>query len=83
MADCSADPYLTVAALVVASLNGLRMKDALQLADKLYVDVNIFSPEYKEKLAALKQLPASVGNRLKRSRLKRHIFEADGIFPKG
>jgi len=83
VADCSADPYLTVAALVVASLYGLRMKDALQLADKLYVDVNIFSPEYKEKLAALKQLPASCWESAEALEAKRHNFEADGIFPKG
>mgnify|MGYP005619436943 CR=1 FL=1 len=47
VADGSANPYLTVAGLIVAALDGLRRSDALQLAEKLYIDVNIFKPEFK------------------------------------
>jgi len=83
VADGSANPYLTVAGLITAALDGLRRPDALELADKLYVDVNIFKPEFKEKLASLKQLPASCWESAEALEAKRQKFENDGIFPKG
>lgn len=83
VADGSADPYLTVAALIVASLDGLRRHDALELAEKLYVDVNIFSPEFKDRLATLKQLPESCYESAEALEAKRVKFERDGIYPKG
>ncbi len=83
VADGSADPHLTVAGLIIASLNGIRRADSLEMADKLYAHVNIFSPEFKEKLASLNQLPASCFESADVLDKKRAIFEADGIFPKG
>lgn len=83
VADGSANPYLTVAGLIIASLNGLRRSDSLERAEKLYVDVNIFRPEFKERLASLKRLPASCYESAEVLEQKRNVFEADGIFPKG
>ncbi|MGE0077481.1 MAG: glutamine synthetase family protein [Bacteroidales bacterium] len=83
VADGSADPYLTIAGLIITSLNGLRRFDSLEMADRLYANVNIFSSEFKDKLAMLKQLPASCYESAEILEKKRAIFEADGIFPKG
>ncbi|BDX37149.1 glutamine synthetase [Tenuifilaceae bacterium CYCD] len=83
VADGSADPYLTVAGLIIASLNGIRRADSLEMAEKLYAHVNIFSPEFKDKLATLNQLPASCFESAEVLDKKRSTFEADGIFPKG
>lgn len=81
--DGSADIYLTLAALVVASLSGIKDENALQTAEKIYVDGNIFSPQNKAKLANLKQLPLSCFESAEALEKKRTIFEANHIFPKG
>lgn len=83
VADGSADPYLTVAGLIIASLNGIRRPDSLEMAEKLYANVNIFSPEFKDRLATLNQLPASCFESAEVLDRKRSTFEADGVFPKG
>jgi len=83
VADGSADPYLTVAGLVVAALRGIEMPEALDMAERLYVSGNIFRPEFRERLATFKQLPASCVESAEALEAKRAIFEADGIFPAG
>ena len=83
VADGSADPYLIVAGLVIASLHGIDMPDALDMAGKLYVSGNIFRPEFKERLAGLKHLPASCVESAEALDAKRDIFEENGIFPAG
>ena len=83
VADGSADPYLTVAGLVVAALRGIDMPDALDMAERLYVSGNIFRPEFRERLAEFRQLPASCIESAEALAAKRAIFEADGIFPAG
>ncbi len=57
--DGSADIYLLMAGLTVAARQGLEMKDALDIAQRNYVDVNIFHDEHKEKTKCLDQLPSS------------------------
>lgn len=57
--DGSADIYLLMAGLTVAARTGLEMKDALEISQRTYVDVNIFHDEHKEKTKCLAQLPAS------------------------
>jgi glutamine synthetase len=81
--DGSADIYLTLAGLVVAALKGLNMPNALSLAEQLYVDVNIFKPEHKDKLEKLKQLPISCWESADALEAKREIFENNHIFPEG
>ncbi|MDD4425504.1 MAG: glutamine synthetase family protein [Mariniphaga sp.] len=81
--DGSADIYLTLAALIVASLSGLKDENALKKAEKLYVDVNIFHPDNKEKIAKLKQLPLSCWESAGALEQKRTLFEVNHVFPKG
>lgn len=81
--DGSADIYLIIAGLIVTSLKGINMPNALELAEKLYVDVNIFKPEHKDKLAKLKQLPLSCWESADALAAKRDVFEENLIFPKG
>ncbi|MDD3933393.1 glutamine synthetase family protein [Methanoculleus sp. UBA303] len=83
VADGSADPYLIVAGLVVASLHGIEMPGALDAAERLYVSGNIFRPEFRERLAELNQLPASCVESAEALEAKREIFEENGIFPVG
>ena len=81
--DGSADLYHLLAGLVVAAQHGLEMNNALEIAEKLYVDVNIFDDEHKEKLAQLEKLPESCYDSALCLEKKREAFEKNGIFPKG
>ena len=47
-ADGTADIYLLMAGLAVAARHGLEMKDALEYADRTYVDVNIFKEDHND-----------------------------------
>lgn len=77
--DGSANIHLVMAGLIVASLHGINMPDALQLADQLYVEGNIFRNIPAQQL---QQLPASCVESGKRLSSKRWIFENMDIFPK-
>ena len=79
-ADCSADIYQLIAAMVVAARTGFEMENALDRADDLYVSVNIHNDENKEKLAQLKSLPDSCVASAKALAGQREIFEERGIF---
>jgi glutamine synthetase len=59
------------------------MPNALELAEKLYVNVNIFAEENKAKLDTLSALPASCYDSAIALENKRTMFEANGIFPTG
>ncbi len=78
--DGSANIYLLLAGLAVAARHGLEMKDALELAKKLYVDVNIFSPEHKEVQEKLPQLPASCWESADNLLRDREIYQKDHVF---
>jgi glutamine synthetase len=79
-ADGSADIYLLLAGLAVAARYGLEMEGALELADKLYVDVNIFSPEHKKVQERLPQLPTSCWESAESLLKDREIYQRDGVF---
>ncbi len=81
--DGSADVYHLLAGIAVAVNKGLTMPDALEVANSLYVDVNIFDPKHKEKLAGLKHLPYSCYESAEKLDSSRTLFEANGIFPSG
>lgn len=81
--DGSADIYLLMTGLVVGALHGLEMPNALELANQLYVDCNIFKDENKHILEKLEQLPISCWESADRLKAKREIFENHGIFTKG
>ncbi len=81
--DGSADIYLLLAGLVVAARHGLEMENALDIAGELYVDVNIFMEEHKDKLARLRGLPDSCWESADALDEKRDVFEKNGVFPSG
>jgi glutamine synthetase len=60
--------------------HGLTMSNALDKAEKLYVDVNIFHEEHKEKLAQLEELPLSCYESAESLIRLREHFERDNIF---
>ncbi len=81
--DGSADIYEFLSCLVIAAQHGIESKDSLQLAEKLYVDVNIFSDEYKDKLEGLNSLPTSCWESADQLGNARKLLEKNGIFPAG
>jgi len=78
--DGSANIHLLLAGLAVATRYGLEMKDALALTSKLYVNVNIFSPENKRIQEKLPQLPTSCWGSAECLLKDREIYEGDGVF---
>lgn len=78
--DGSANVYLLLAGLAVAARHGLEMEGALDVADKLYVDVNIFAHEHKKLQQQLPQLPTSCWESSECLLKDRAIYERDGVF---
>jgi glutamine synthetase len=81
--DGSADIYKLFAGIVVAVEHGLEMPDALEKAQKLNVDYNIFREKDKNKGIKLESLPASCWESAECLLSQRQFFEKDGIFPAG
>jgi len=79
--DGSAQIHLLLGGLAVAARHGLEMKGALELANKLYVDVNIFSPEHGGVQEKLPQLPASCWESAESLLRDREIYQQGGVFP--
>jgi glutamine synthetase len=79
--DGSADIYLLCAGLTVAARHGLEMKNALEFAEKTYVDVNIFEEQHKSRVSQLEQLPLSCWNSAEALEKQRSIYEEYGVFP--
>ncbi len=80
--DGSADVYLLLAGLTVAARHGIEMQNALELAEKWYVDVNIFDDCFKDRLAQLNQLPVSCWDSAKVLEKQAEIYEKYDVFPK-
>ena len=78
--DGSADLYLLLAGLAVACRHGIESEDALELAEKTYVDVNIHSDENKDRLLMLEQLPDSCEASAGCLERQRHVYEQYGVF---
>jgi glutamine synthetase len=81
--DPSADLYLLFAAFAVGVRHGLEMKNALDIAKKLYIDVNIFKDEHKDRLAQLEHLPASCHESAQALKKYKDIFTQYGVFTDG
>jgi glutamine synthetase len=81
--DGSADIYMLMAGIAVAIQHGLEMPGALEMADKLYVDYNIFREKDKAAGKKLEALPASCYESADALLSLRKYFEKDGIFPAG
>lgn len=80
-ADGSADVYLLLAGLAVAARRGFSNPDALSVAEKTYVSVNIHDKANADRVAALRQLPASCTQSADCIEAQREIYEAEGVFP--
>ncbi len=80
--DASANVYLLLAGLAVALRHGLekKEKDALALAAKTYVNVNIHKAENAKLLASLATLPDSCWASADRLLAQRKVYEAKGVF---
>jgi glutamine synthetase len=78
--DGSADIYQLLAGLCVACRHGFELPDALDIAKKTYVDVNIHDKANENILERLSQLPDSCDASADCLQRQRNIFEDRGIF---
>ena len=78
--DGSADLYQLLAGLCVACRHGFEMKDALEVAERTYVSVNIHAAENASRLATLDQLPDSCVASSACLERQRKVFEEYGVF---
>jgi len=77
--DGSANIYLLLAGLAVAAKHGIQeMDNAVEYANSLYVDVNVFDDE--ELQERLPQLPSSCAESADKLLADRTIYENDGVF---
>ncbi|MBR4721800.1 MAG: glutamine synthetase, partial [Muribaculaceae bacterium] len=79
-ADGSADVYQYLAGLAVACRYGFELENALDVASRTYVDVNIHDAANADRLAQLDQLPVNCAESADRLLEKREVFEAHGVF---
>lgn len=79
--DGSADIYLLLSGLTVAARHGFEIENALEIADKTYVDVNIFDAEHKSKQESLDQLPQSCDESADILLAQKDIYMKYGVFP--
>ena len=78
--DGSADVYELIAGLAVACRYGFELDNALEIAERTYVNVNIHKKENADKLKDLAQLPDSCAASADCLESQRSIFEARGVF---
>ena len=82
-ADGSADVYQLLAGLAVALRYGFELENALEIAEKTYVDVNIHAEENASRLATLDSLPVDCAGSADSREAVRDVFEARGVFSRG
>ena len=78
--DGSADLYQLIAGLAVACRHGFELENALDIAEKTYVNVNIHQKENEDKLKDLAQLPDSCEASADCLEKQRAIFEKHNVF---
>ena len=78
--DGSADIYQLLAGLCVACRHGFEMDDALEVADRTYVSVNIHDAANADRLAQLSTLPDSCVASAEELDRQRDVFEQYGVF---
>ena len=78
--DGSADLYQLLAGLCVACRHGFEMADALEVAERTYVNVNIHDAANADKLAQLEQLPDSCEASAECLYCQRAVYEERGVF---
>lgn len=78
--DGSADIYQLIAGLAVACRHGFEMDNALEVAERTYVNVNIHKHENKEKLNELSSLPDSCEASADCLEQQRSVYEKYDVF---
>jgi len=78
--DGSADLYQLLAGLCVACRHGFEMENALEVAERTYVNVNIHDKQNEDKLAQLAQLPDSCFASAECLDKQREVFQQHGVF---
>ncbi len=78
--DGSADLYQLIAGLCVACRHGFEMENALEVAEKTYVNVNIHDKANEDRLAQLDTLPDSCVASADCLERYRSVFEEHGVF---
>ncbi len=78
--DGSADLYQLIAGLAVACRHGFELENALEIAERTYVNVNIHQKENESKLAMLEQLPDSCAASADCLECQRAVFEQYNVF---
>ena len=78
--DGSADLYQLLAGLCVACRHGFEMPDALEVAERTYVSVNIHDAQHAAQLQELAQLPDSCAASADCLERQRAVFEEYGVF---
>lgn len=78
--DGSADIYQLIAGLAVACRYGFEIDDALGIAERTYVNVNIHRKENEHRLATLSQLPDSCAASADCLQMQRAVFEKHNVF---
>ena len=80
--DGSADLYQLIAGLAVACRYGFELENALEIAERTYVNVNIHQKENEDKLKSLAQLPDSCEASADCIEAQREVFERYNVFSK-
>ena len=80
--DGSADLYQLMAGLCVACRHGFEMDNALEVAERTYVNVNIHDKANEDKLELLDQLPDSCAASADCLERQREYYEQEGVFSK-
>ena len=78
--DGSADLYALLAGLAVACRHGFEMPDALDVARRTYVNVNIHKDANRNVLEKLDRLPDSCAASADCLAAQRAVFEQQGVF---
>ena len=78
--DGSADLYQLIAGLAVACRYGFEMENALEVAEKTYVNVNIHQKEHEDKVKDLAQLPDSCSASADCLEQQRAVYEKYNVF---
>lgn len=81
--DGSADLYHLMAGLILAAGEGIQDKKALQKAEELYMNVNIFDEKHKDILNRLVSLPTSCDESAYYLKKDSDFYQKEGVFPQG
>ncbi len=81
--DGTADVYLLLAGIALSAASGFIMPHALELAEKMYVNIDIHKEQNNKRVEELGHLPTSCVESANCLLQKRSLFETENIFPAG